>query len=78
LYQAMVGGVADHEAPPAIGSAVCRELRVRSRPATSINDHVIRTAVERGVTFFDTAEVHRPFVNEELVCEALVSFMARW
>ena len=32
---------------------------------------VIRTAVERGVTFFDTAEVYGPFVNEELVGEAL-------
>jgi aryl-alcohol dehydrogenase-like predicted oxidoreductase len=31
----------------------------------------IRTAVERGVTFFDTAEVYGPFVNEELVGEAL-------
>ena len=32
---------------------------------------VIRAAVERGVTFFDTAEVYGPFVNEELVGEAL-------
>ncbi len=32
---------------------------------------VIRTAVERGVTFFDTAEVYGPFTNEELVAEAL-------
>ncbi len=32
---------------------------------------LIRTAVERGVTFFDTAEVYGPFVNEELVGEAL-------
>jgi len=31
----------------------------------------IRTAVERGVTFFDTAEVYGPFANEELVGEAL-------
>jgi aryl-alcohol dehydrogenase-like predicted oxidoreductase len=35
---------------------------------------LIRTAVERGVTFFDTAEVYGPFVNEELVGEALVPF----
>jgi aryl-alcohol dehydrogenase-like predicted oxidoreductase len=35
---------------------------------------VIRTAVERGVTFFDTAEVYGPFVNEELVGEALAPF----
>jgi aryl-alcohol dehydrogenase-like predicted oxidoreductase len=32
---------------------------------------VIRAAVERGVTFFDTAEVYGPFANEELVAEAL-------
>jgi aryl-alcohol dehydrogenase-like predicted oxidoreductase len=34
---------------------------------------VIRAAVERGVTFFDTAEVYGPFTNEELVGEALAS-----
>src|SRR5437870_1709286 len=32
---------------------------------------LIRAAVERGVTFFDTAEVYGPYVNEELVGEAL-------
>src|SRR4029450_13779915 len=32
---------------------------------------LLRTAVDRGVTFFDTAEVYGPFVNEELVGEAL-------
>jgi aryl-alcohol dehydrogenase-like predicted oxidoreductase len=32
---------------------------------------LIRTAVERGVTFFDTAEAYGPFANEELVGEAL-------
>jgi aryl-alcohol dehydrogenase-like predicted oxidoreductase len=31
---------------------------------------VIRAAVERGVTFFDTAQVYGPFANEELVGEA--------
>lgn len=35
---------------------------------------LIRTAVEQGVTFFDTAEVYGPFTNEELVGEALVPF----
>jgi aryl-alcohol dehydrogenase-like predicted oxidoreductase len=35
---------------------------------------VIRSAVERGVTFFDTAEVYGPYINEELVGEALVPF----
>ena len=33
---------------------------------------LIRGAVERGITFFDTAQVYGPFVNEELVGEALV------
>ena len=32
---------------------------------------LIRAAVERGVTFFDTAQVYGPFINEELVGEAL-------
>src|SRR5438046_8028927 len=32
---------------------------------------LIRAAVDRGVTFFDTAEVYGPFTNEELVGEAL-------
>ncbi len=35
---------------------------------------LIRTAVERGVAFFDTAEVYGPFTNEELVGEALAPF----
>src|SRR5207237_407522 len=35
---------------------------------------VIRAAVERGITFFDTAEVYGPFINEELVGEALAPF----
>lgn len=35
---------------------------------------LIRSAVERGITFFDTAEVYGPFVNEELVGEALAPF----
>src|SRR5438094_4757395 len=35
---------------------------------------LIRAAVERGVTFFDTAEVYGPYINEELVGEALASF----
>jgi len=38
---------------------------------------VIRSAVERGVTFFDTAEVYGPFTNEELVGEALAPFRGR-
>jgi aryl-alcohol dehydrogenase-like predicted oxidoreductase len=35
---------------------------------------LLRSAVERGVTFFDTAEVYGPYVNEELVGEALAPF----
>jgi aryl-alcohol dehydrogenase-like predicted oxidoreductase len=38
---------------------------------------LIRSAVEKGVTFFDTAEVYGPFTNEELVGEALVPFRER-
>jgi len=38
---------------------------------------VIRAAVERGVTFFDTAEVYGPFTNEELVGEALAPFRSQ-
>jgi aryl-alcohol dehydrogenase-like predicted oxidoreductase len=38
---------------------------------------VIRAAVERSVTFFDTAEVYGPFTNEELVGEALAPFRDR-
>ena len=38
---------------------------------------LIHAAVERGVTFFDTAEVYGPFVNEELVGEALAPFRGK-
>jgi len=38
---------------------------------------VIRAAVEHGVTFFDTAEVYGPFVNEEIVGEALAPYRDR-
>jgi aryl-alcohol dehydrogenase-like predicted oxidoreductase len=38
---------------------------------------LIRAAVERGVTFFDTAEAYGPFTNEELVGEALAPFRGR-
>ncbi len=38
---------------------------------------LIRSAVERGVTFFDTAEAYGPFTNEELVGEALAPFRAQ-
>ncbi len=38
---------------------------------------VLRSAVERGITFFDTAEVYGPFTNEELVGEALAPFQGQ-
>ena len=38
---------------------------------------LIRTAIERGVTFFDTAEVYGPFTNEELLGEALAPYRHR-
>jgi aryl-alcohol dehydrogenase-like predicted oxidoreductase len=38
---------------------------------------LIRSAVDRGVTFFDTAEVYGPFTNEELVGEALAPFRGK-
>jgi len=38
---------------------------------------LLRAAVERGVTFFDTAEIYGPFINEELVGEALVPMRER-
>ena len=45
-------------------------------PATDRQEGIrlLRAAVERGVTFFDTAEVYGPFTNEELVGEALAPF----
>src|SRR3989442_16034396 len=38
---------------------------------------LIRAAVQRGVTFFDTAEVYGPFTNEELLGEALAPFRGK-
>src|SRR5437868_11544765 len=38
---------------------------------------LMRAAVERGVTFFDTAEAYGPFANEEVVGEALAPFRGR-
>jgi len=38
---------------------------------------LIRTAVERGVTFFDTAEIYGPYANEELVGEALAPYQGQ-
>ena len=54
----------------------CMGLSFGLGPATekSAAIQLIRAAVERGVTFFDTAEVYGPFVNEEVVGEALAPF----
>jgi aryl-alcohol dehydrogenase-like predicted oxidoreductase len=51
----------------------CMGLSFGYGPATDTQEGIklIRAAVERGVTFFDTAEVYGPFTNEELVGEAL-------
>ncbi len=38
---------------------------------------VLRAAVERGITFFDTAEVYGPYLNEDLVGEALAPFRGK-
>jgi aryl-alcohol dehydrogenase-like predicted oxidoreductase len=54
----------------------CMGLSFGYGPATDRQEAIslIRAAVERGVTFFDTAEVYGPFTNEELVGEALAPF----
>ncbi len=54
----------------------CMGLSFGYGPATDKEQGIalIRAAVERGVTFFDTAEVYGPFTNEELVGEALAPF----
>jgi aryl-alcohol dehydrogenase-like predicted oxidoreductase len=54
----------------------CMGLSFGYGPATDKQDAVklIRTAYEKGVTFFDTAEVYGPYTNEELLGEALEPF----
>ncbi len=54
----------------------CMGMSYGYGPAVDKKDGIslIRAAVERGVTFFDTAEVYGPFTNEELVGEALAPF----
>jgi len=57
----------------------CMGMSFGLGPAMDKKDGIslIRAAVERGVTFFDTAEVYGPFTNEELVGEALAPFRDR-
>ncbi|HEV7485614.1 MAG TPA: aldo/keto reductase [Thermoanaerobaculia bacterium] len=54
----------------------CMGLSFGFGPATDKKDAIalIRAAVERGVTFFDTAQVYGPYANEEVVGEALEPF----
>src|ERR1700744_4584822 len=57
----------------------CMGLSFGLGPAVEKSQAValIRAAVERGVTFFDTAEVYGPYLNEEVVGEALAPFRGR-
>jgi len=57
----------------------CMGLSYGYGPAVDKQEGIllIRAAVERGVTFFDTAEVYGPFTNEELVGEALAPFRGK-
>lgn len=54
----------------------CMGMSYAYGPASDRSEMVslIRKAAERGVTFFDTAEVYGPFTNEELIGEALAPF----
>jgi aryl-alcohol dehydrogenase-like predicted oxidoreductase len=54
----------------------CMGLSFGYGPATNIQDAIklLHAAVEKGVTFFDTAECYGPFANEELLGEALAPF----
>jgi aryl-alcohol dehydrogenase-like predicted oxidoreductase len=54
----------------------CMGLNFSYGPAPDRNEMIklVRSAVERGVTFFDTAEIYGPYTNEELVGEALAPF----
>ena len=57
----------------------CMGLSFGYGPATDRQEAItlIRKAVERGVSFFDTAEVYGPYVNEEVVGEALAPFRGK-
>ena len=54
----------------------CMGLTSSYGPAADTQEAIklIRAAVERGVTFFDTAEAYGPYKNEEIVGEALAPF----
>src|SRR5579862_557599 len=54
----------------------CMSLSANYGPAADVSQgiQVIRAAYNKGVTFFDTAEVYGPYTNEKLVGEALAPF----
>ncbi|BCU79119.1 aldo/keto reductase [Luteolibacter sp. LG18] len=57
----------------------CMGMSFSYGPAKDVREMIalLHAAVERGVTFFDTAEIYGPFINEELVGEALAPFRDR-
>src|SRR2546423_7163082 len=57
----------------------CMRMRHDERPLPDKQEMIrlLRSAVERGMTFFDTAQVYGPFTNEELVGEALAPFRSQ-
>ncbi len=57
----------------------CMRMSYADRPVGTRREMIdfIRSAVDRGVTFFDTAEVYGPFTNEDLVGEALEPFRGK-
>jgi len=57
----------------------CMRMSFGDRPVGDRQEMIsfLHAAVERGITFFDTAEVYGPFTNEELVGEALAPFRGR-
>ena len=57
----------------------CMRMTFGDRPVGDKQEMIafLHAAVDRGITFFDTAEVYGPFTNEELVGEALASFHGR-
>src|SRR5271166_255646 len=67
--------LSSHLAVSALGLG-CMGVSVNYGPPRDRHDMIalIRAAVDRGVTFFDTAETYGPFTNEELVGEALAPF----
>jgi len=85
-YQKIIGGLKcgnvnwGKKRPGSIGSRTrLHEFRMGLWPSSrsAVRDQVIRLAYERGVTFFDTAEVYGPFLSEETVGEALAAIRDR-